>query len=1205
MNKVNPPAERAKLEQAVAAQEGLRGVVDDAVVDAAIAALQDKLARLDEVQAPEQQRKFVTVLFMDTVDSTAMTRTLDPEDNLEIMGEALRRMSIPVEKYGGRVIRDMGDGFLAVFGFPLARENEPEMAVRAGLGILDASRRYARDLTETRNISAFQVRVGINTGWVAANRQDETEGNIMGTTVNLAARLESAAPPGGLLISDYTYKHVQGIFNVEPHEPVEAKGFPEPVPVHRVLGVRPRSLRSGRHGVEGIETSMIGRADELETLQQALHNVIEKGWLHTVTVIGEAGVGKTRLLDEFGNWIVSQPANTLLLKGQARLETQGVPYALLRDLFALRFEIMDDDPAEIARNKLVEGFLEPFSGAKDEVLKAHVVGQLLGFDFSGSPFLQGMPADPEQSHDRALMYMTEFFKSVSDYSSVVIVLEDLQWADDSSLDALSRLVLSLSDHSFLCIFTARHVLLERRPSWGEVWESDTRLELVPLSTEVSEQLVDEILQKVERTPENLRKLVVGNAEGNPFYIEELIKVLVDDGVILKTEPFWRVHQERLAGLRVPQTLTGVLQARLDGLPPDERTVMQQAAVVGRVFWDATVTHINLADSSGLDEATVHSCLKRLREREMIYRHEITSLTDAKESIFKHAMLRDATYESVPKQERRRFHALAADWLIAQGGERADEFVGLIADHLERAERNTDALKYLIRAAKAAMARYANSEAVEYYSRALSLLEETNLEGRYAVLRGRESAYKMVGKPGAQRQDLASMELLAEELDSADKQVDAALRMASFFNAIDDYPAAMTAARQAVARAAEIGDRRRELVGQLRWASALLSLSEFSRAHERLSVALALARELGDPEGEARALYLIAASFAGQGDVDASVSYAEEIVAIAREVGDRRLEVGALFGSGLGLSVLSDFDAALDYGQRCLQVAREIGFRQGEAKALIVLADAARRRGEHVRALGYGEELLSISREISFHRGEWWALRNLGLTTVALGRYATAQNHLEMHLSIAQEIGSRWLESMALDSLGLLHLHMKSPESALSYGERAVALVDEIGTRDWEALFLVHAGRSLLALLRHAESEAKFQDAFAIGIDLGRANIETASRSGLAQAALASERRSVALGHVEAILSRMGGGRNITRVDDPALVYLTCFQVLQAAADPRSGQILQLGYDLLQDRASRIPDPSIRRSYLQNVPWNREIVAAWEALIAGDATGPGD
>jgi class 3 adenylate cyclase len=648
------------LKHVIAELDSQRGSLGDEFVDSALLPYQHRLDELTALLAareeqpaaePAQQRKLVTLLFMDIAGSTSIAEHMDPEDVSEIFDTALKQLALPVEEHGGRVTRFMGDGFLAVFGAPIAREDDPEQAVRSGLRILSLASEIATELEGAWDIQGFNVRVGVNTGLVMLGGETEAENTLMGAAVNLAARLESAAPPGGLLISHDTYRHIRGVFDVEPWEPLQVKGFAEPVQVYRILSARPRAFRLYSRGVEGVETRMVGREAELKHLQDALLTTIEEAEGQLVTIVGDAGVGKSRLLYEFQEWIeLLPPPAVTFYEGRAQLESQGLPYGLLRDLFEFRFQIQEDDSREVAREKIQSGFGEVFGKGDESLMRSHILGQLLGYDFSASPHLTGVLNDAEQLRNRGLIYLGEYLREVSAQSPVVIFLEDIHWADDSTLDALNWLGERMHRQRLLVVCTTRQSLFERRPYWGEGVSFHRRINLEPLTRRESRQLVADILKLAEQVPPKLSDMVVEGAEGNPFYLEELVKMLVENGVIIKGGEHWHIEAERLAQLEVPPTLSGVLQARLDSLSPEERAILQQASVVGRHFWDRVVAHIQVAGDE-IDEI-VSGTLLSLRQRELIYRREESAFADAHEYIFKHDILREVTYESVLKRLRR-------------------------------------------------------------------------------------------------------------------------------------------------------------------------------------------------------------------------------------------------------------------------------------------------------------------------------------------------------------------------------------------------------------------------------------------------------------------------------------------------------------------------------------------------------------------------
>jgi len=305
-----------------------------------------------------RERRMVTILFCDVKGSTAMAEQLDPEEVLEIMDGAFDVLIEPVTRHEGTLARLMGDAVLAFFGAPLAHEDDPERAIRAALEITAGAKRYAEVLERERGISGFNVRVGIHTGLVVVGEVGSdlrVEYTAMGDAVNLAARMEQHAPPGGILITHDTYRQVRGVFDVEPQEPLTVKGMAEPVHTCLVLRAKPRAFRKPLRGVEGIETRMVGRQAELKHLQDALYAAMEDGALQVATVVGEAGVGKSRLLHEFDLWSELLPERFYYFKGRAGQEMPNLPYGLMRDVFAFRFQIRDSDPPPVVREKMEQG----------------------------------------------------------------------------------------------------------------------------------------------------------------------------------------------------------------------------------------------------------------------------------------------------------------------------------------------------------------------------------------------------------------------------------------------------------------------------------------------------------------------------------------------------------------------------------------------------------------------------------------------------------------------------------------------------------------------------------------------------------------------------------------------------------------------------------------------------------------------------------
>jgi class 3 adenylate cyclase/tetratricopeptide (TPR) repeat protein len=896
------------------------------------------------------ERRMVTILFSDVRGSTAMGEQLDPEEWLEIMSGAFEFLIQPIYNYEGTLARLMGDAVLAFFGAPIAHEDDPERAIRAALEILEGAREYAAKLEE-QGMAGLNVRVGINTGLVVVGEVGSdlrVEYTAMGDAVNLASRMEQAAPPGGILISHDTYRHVRGVFTMLPQEPLTVKGKSEPVLTYLVQAAKPRAFRVETRGVEGIETRMVGRDVELLALQRAFEDVIEDGETRLVTILGEAGVGKSRLLDEFFNWSDLRPESFYYFKGRAASTMQTVPYQLWRDLFAYRFEILDSDTAAQATTRFRQGMagvLEPD--------RADLVGQLVGFDIAaaGSEAVQALEGSPNFGQ-LATAYLLQYFRGLLAQAPMVILLEDLQWADDSSLDLVAHVVAEISDTSLLLVAAARPALFQRRPNWGEGQEAYKRLELEPLSKRASRALVAEILQKAAELPPELRELIVDAAEGNPYYVEELIKMLIEDGVIVRGEPHWQVQLQRLAEVRVPPTLTAVLQARLDALPQEEKAVLQRASVVGRLFWDSLV-----ADLAG-EGAEVEPLLGALRERELVFQREQSAFADAREYTFKHTILRDVTYETVLLRLRRRYHAQVAQWLEAHAGDRLAEYLGVIAGHYELAREWVKAAEYLRRSGEEAFRTNAYRDAQASFERALGLLPENQLAERAALL-------VMLGQTLVRLGELAGAGASFEE---------------------------------GLSLACTAGERRSEAAALTGLGDVAGNQGDWETALGHLKQGLAVAQECGDTAGQALAAQHLARMSSLSSEYDDAERWSKQSQGWYEQTGDRQGFIAARNELAIAKHMQRLYDEAARLFEHNLTLASEMGDRFRIAQALNNLGEVANQDEKYEEARAYYEECQAIFQDIGMRRGVALVLGNLACVCIAQGQDTAAWPYVRHALS---------------------------------------------------------------------------------------------------------------------------------------------------------------------------------------------------------------
>jgi tetratricopeptide (TPR) repeat protein len=624
---------------------------------------------------------------------------------------------------------------------------------------------------------------------------------------------------------------------------------------------------------------------------------------------------------------------------------------------------------------------------------------------------------------------------------------------------------------------------------------------------------------------------------------------------------------------------------------------------------------------------------------MVFPQATSAFEGAEEYLFKHALLREVTYEGVLKRVRRVYHGLVAGWLVEQAGERAGEYTGLIADHLALAGRREEALRYLRRAGEQAAAAYANEEAAGYYSRALELTPVEDAAARYALLLAREGLYDLLGVREDQAHDLTALEALARALDdacpSADRvrRAEVALRRAEYERLMGDFGAALSAAQTAAHLAQAARDLQREAQANEAWGSTLLAQRDYETARKRLEGALALARESGARRVEADSLSDLSwlLWFQSTGDLAVERAYRRKALAMYREIGDRRGEAQALNGLGTLYGGPGDLPAARSYTEQALAIHREIGNRGGEVEPLHFLAWTCWGEDDYAGATDCLEQALAVCREVGMRPWEGQVRGRMGDTLAAQGRYAQAETCERQALHIFRETGERGPEGGSLSGLGLFRYYQGDYAQARALLEEAWPLLRELGAR-WAAgrclailSLVVHAlsdhkaardiaqqsleygpdryhlgqGNSALAL-GHAltglgdktGATAAYQQALDRYRQSGFLNPPMEALAGLARVALEQGDPAQALLHVEEILDHLKA-HTLDGTYEPFRIYLTCYRVLKAHDDARATEVLRTAYTLLQERAAGIEDERLRRSFLENVPAHRDLIAEFE------------
>ncbi len=913
------------LRNAIQAQETLRPAMGDAMVDTVVNALQIQLNELQKQAAPQEtaaeaRRKQVTVLFADVAGFTALSEKMDAEDVANLVNRIWKRLDHIIEDNGGKIDKHIGDAVMALWGAETSREDDSERAIRAALSM-------QAEFTKETDDLPISIKIGINSGLVLLSSiGSQGEFTALGDTVNTASRLVGSANAGLILISHETYQLVRGIFDVQKQDLVTVKGKSEPLQTYTVQGIRPRAFRMGRRGVEGIATRMVGRDAELTQMQNALEQTIADRNVNVFIVQGDAGLGKSRLVYEFEAWLDTHPTFFYLFKGRADEETLNLPYSLLRDMFSERFQILDSDTQSQAREKIVQG-IASLTG-KDSAEQAVFIGQLLGFDFSESPYIRGILSDAQQIRTRAFAHIAHFFETLTIDFPVILLLDDIHWADTGSLDLLAHLAALKTDLPLFILCAARPSLHEVHPNWGSDFPRFQLVEINTLDLESSRQLVNEILKYIPHLPRELVETVARNAEGNPFYLEELVKVLIEDGVIVKGEEEWHVEPKMLTQVRVPSTLTGVLQARLDRLPSPESDVLERAAVIGRTFWDAAVASMQGSESArsvtGTDDVKV--ALSALRTKELVFSHQPSAFASTQEYIFKHAILREVTYERVLKAKRKLYHRMAAEWLLQQSGERLNEYLGLIAQHYELAGDASLAVDFLERAGLQSMRLSAYRESLTAFERAMGII-----------------ASSAINDPSTRARLL--------------------LHIGRAHLWLTDHATATARFEECLALANLANNRNVELRALAQLGRIQLELGVFNQVHPYAERSLEIAAEIGDEE-------MVAYNLAHLG----YVAHYEGRYQDARKYGQASYEAatktGDAIGQGFALNVLAmisvnldEFEQAREYHLEAIEICKASGDRYGVTRAYANLSEVLRVQRKFAEANPHIINSIILAREL--------------------------------------------------------------------------------------------------------------------------------------------------------------------------------------------------------------------------------------------------
>ncbi len=1169
------------------------------------------------------ERRIATILVVDVWHSTDLLERVGTEDWVEIMNQLLQLLESKVYHFGGEVDQFRGDGLIAFFGATSAHEDDPERAILAALWMQKAVKAYAVEMKERYAVD-LRIRVGINTGEVivtSVGGQDYHEDTAMGEAITVAARMESAAEPGTVLVSENTYRLADSQFEWEPLGEIQVKGVRQPIAVYRPVAPHADAIWSQGMYSYGITIPLIGRQREFRTLKACIEDLYDgRGGIAMVT--GQKGMGKTFLVAHVRQYFERQgmllaearsrdvnlspeedpdatsgcPPRVTWLRGRCRSYDQSWPYTvwvdLLQDWLGMRYT----EPMQITHSPDLEK--EEMASRLRQRSEALWGPQFTEYYPYLATFLSLPLEEAFQERVRHLgaeglqrqsfLAVRSWIEALGKRGPLVLTFADMHWADTSSLELLTHCLPLCDTEPLLWLLVFRPD--RTSPVWGfhhyletEYPHRLTDLSIPPLTQEQSAEFISRLIG-AGALPEETLQMVVRKAEGNPYYIKELVNALVAQAVLVQDPETGKWQSTRpVTTLDLPDSLQNLLLARIDRLSTEERRVLQVASVVGTVFW----WNVLYAMMDGITDgpSRLKDYLTVVQRRELIHeRRRIPEL--GREYAFNSSLIRDVAYDSLLRPQREAYHLKAADYLesLLASDEGQAQRYGMVAYHYWQAGSLDKALTYTLKAAEQAETFYANSEGIGHYHHALKLLDELEaqipaedeearrelLRQRFEVLNRRRAVYYLLGELEAGRADARALLDLARELeDHPELLVDALLEQPGVgsVQGREELATGLATAQEALEIARSLGDRHREM-RCLMAVGNLYNLRKDPAWQDILNQALALAREIGDRRAEVQMLLRFGWA-AGTDNFERSMGYFEAALPIVQELDDKRAEISLLSAMRMPLERTGDYYRMLvDYERKRLRLSREIGDHYAEAHAMMFCGQI---EGLWLGDYEAGLELEHRSLEIySGITASVYPLLRIAQMEADLG-------HTEAALAVlarAYPIGEQEVRDIGRAGLGLVRAivynacwDVERLFMALEAGEDVCRIVDQqLVSEQYKIAAFCEMSAAHLGLATMLVDEEERQYHREAALNLSRAAVDIYETFGFLQ---------IVECYSEEVLFRHS-------------MALSINGQTEAAHD-----FLKRAYDEMMRKHEMIPsDSHYRQTFLNNIPVHRDIRVAY-------------
>jgi class 3 adenylate cyclase/tetratricopeptide (TPR) repeat protein len=958
-----------------------------------------------------EERKVVTALFADLTASTEMASRLDPEDLRGVLRPFYDAMVEEIDRYGGTVEKFIGDAVVAVFGAPIAHEDDPERAVRCALAMHGRLAQLNDELADLAG-AELRMRIGINTGDVLAHSVEE--GIVTGEAVNIAARFQGLANPGRVVVGERTYRDTRHAFAFRDLGEVTVKGIDRPLAVFEVDA----QIAPARAAGAALEAPFVGRGSEMELLRLLFARTIRDSTPNLVTIVGPPGIGKSRLSHEAALELGGVDGSRVA-RGRCLPYGDGLTYWPLAEILKADAGILDSDPAPAILQK-ARARLDPRFPGEEGMGITSVLLSSVGVEVPSDP-LAG--AEREAARRLIARAWQRYLESLAAEGPLIALIEDIHWADASLLDLIESVV-SRASGPALVLCMARPDLFERRPDWGGGPANATTITLSPLSAREGTALIEHLLD--DRAPAEVVGPVLHRSEGNPFFAGELLRMMMEDGTLARRDGRWVLERELPSDL--PDTVQGVIASRIDMLSSAEKRAIQDASVIGRVFWQGGLERLGTPEPG--------TAIDGLLRTGFVWEREGSSIEGERELIFNHVLTRDVAYASIPRARRAEAHATVGAWMEEGTSGRHEEFAEILAYHFEAAGDSARTARFALLAGNRLQRVFAAERAIDWYDRAAEAAREGEPALRSEIAIARGGACELLGR---------------------------------FPEAREDYEHGLAFARGAADATLEA--RALVAIAHVSWL-----LDRYDEGDELLPLALDRAREVGAADLEARLLYTAGTIRFGRGAFDEALPFHEHALRVAESSGD--LEGQALAHHGLCETYFffGPLGEGLRHGLRADELLRALGQRSMVAHNAYMVAWLLGFEGRWDEAVETVNGSIATSGEIGNRREEAFALFDRAELFLSAGRLADAFADAQRGTEVFRELGVVRGTYVGLHVSTEVLAEAWGLDGMAGWADEALRLADDLGSRFMRPPLLAYAGWARLAAGDRAAAERCFAEA---------------------------------------------------------------------------------------------------------------------------------